>query len=128
MHLFMLLKTGQEQKVAIRWLVHGFSDKEPQGFVTKGFRCAHYDGYQLQFEFMKEFILQSNYNPHRELCQLVYPLPIQLAERYQNYVKRVENNLKITVLQFSSRKIKPFVKPVSILSITPIQKIYGFTA
>lgn len=107
----------------------GFSDKEPQGFVTKGFDAPTMMVTNCSFEFMKEFILQSNYNPHVELCQYDVPITDTIVERYKNYVKRVENNLKITVHEFtSSRKIKPFVKPVFNLINNTYQKIYGFTA
>ena len=107
----------------------GFSDKEPQGFLTKGFDAPTMMVTNCSFEFMKEFILQNNYNPYVELCQYDVPITDTIVERYKNYVKRVENNLKITVHEFtSSRKIKPFVKPVFNLINNTYQKIYGFTA
>lgn len=107
----------------------GFSDKEPQGFVTKGFDEPTMMVTSCNFKFMKDFILANGYDHYVELCQYDVPLSEELIERYKNFTRRVENNLKIKVHEFTStRSIRRFVRPVFKLINNTYQEIYGFTS
>jgi len=77
-----------------------FSDKEPQGFLTKGFE--------------EKAMLVTN--------------PAQILNRYKNFNERVSKNLKIKTVEFTSTKaVKPYVKPVFDLINKTYTEIYGFT-
>lgn len=107
----------------------GFSDKEPQGFVTKGFNQPTMMVTNCSYAFMKEYILKNKYNPYVELCQYNVPLTRNIEQRYQKFTQRVEQNQKITVHEFTStNKVKKFVRPVFELINKTYQEIYGFTS
>lgn len=107
----------------------GFSDKEPQGFVTKGFDAPTMMVTNCSYEFMKHFILENNYDPYVELCEYDVPLTPEVADRYKKFTQRVEQNHKIVVHEFTStRQVKKFVRPVFNLINETYKNIYGFTA
>ncbi len=106
----------------------GFSDKEPQGFVTKGFDEPTMLVTNCSFRFMKEYIEENDYRPYVELCQYDLPISSAIIERYQKFAHRVERNHQITVNEFTNTKsIKPFIKPVFELINRIYTEIYGFT-
>lgn len=107
----------------------GFSDKEPQGFLTKGFDEPSMIVTNCSFSFMKEFIEDNGYNRFVELCQYDVPIVPTIVDRFQKYAERVRRNLKLQVLEFTStRKVKPFVRPVFELINRTYEEIYGFTS
>ncbi len=106
----------------------GFSDKEPQGFLTKGFDEKTMLVTTCSFEYMQKFVTQSGYEPYVELCQYDVPLDPSILERYQVFATSLPERLKIKVHNFTSTKqIKPFVQPVFDLINSTYTDIYGFT-
>ncbi len=106
----------------------GFSDKEPQGFLTKGFDEKTMLVTNCSFEFMQRFVRQSGYEPYVELCQYDVPLSESILERYQMFATSLPERLKVTVHDFERIKdIKPFVRPVFELINSTYTDIYGFT-
>lgn len=106
----------------------GFSDKEPQGFLTSGFDAPTMMVTNCSFEYMKDFIEQKQYHPFVVLCQYDVPLTEKILERYLRFTNRVANNLNVKVLEFTKTKdIKPFVQSVFDLINTTYTDIYGFT-
>lgn len=106
----------------------GFSDKEPQGFLTSGFDEPTMMVTNCSFEFMKDFIEQKKYKPLVVLYQYDVPLTEKILDRYLRFTKRVENNLKVKILEFTKIKdIKPYVQSVFDLINTTYTDIYGFT-
>lgn len=106
----------------------GFSDKEPQGFLTSGFDQETMMVTNCNFRYMTEYILQSNYHSLVELCQYNLPLTNNILRRYQAFTKRVENNLKANILEFTKTKeIKPYIQAVFDLINSTYTEIYGFT-
>ena len=91
----------------------GFSDKEPQGFLTKGFTEPHMMVTNHSFPFMVDFISEKGYRPYVELCQYEVPLNKELPIKYEKFADRVIRQLDIQVLEFKSTKqIKQYVKPI----------------
>lgn len=106
----------------------GFSDKEPQGFLSAGFNEPTMIVTNCSFKFMKDFIVMAQYQPYVELCQYEVPISAAVTDRYRNFVHRVKNNLRLKVIDFTSRRqVKPFVRPVFELINTTYGHIYGFT-
>ncbi len=106
----------------------GFSDKEPQGFVTEGYDEKTMLVTYCNFEFMHKFILQSGYESYIKLCQYDVPLTEKILERYKIFATSLPERLGITVHQFTKTKeIKPYVRPIFELINTTYTDIYGFT-
>lgn len=107
----------------------GFSDKEPQGFLTAGFNEPTMIVTNCSFSFMKDYILTNGYDPYVELCQYDVPIAAAVINRYEVFTQRIENNLKLKVHEFNSTaSVKPFVKPVFKLINRTYEEIYGFTS
>ncbi|MDY3548812.1 hypothetical protein PG291_09385 [Riemerella anatipestifer] len=107
----------------------GFSDKEPQGFLTKGFSEPTMMITNSSFEYMSRMILALGYSSFVELCQYDVPLTSKITERYEAFTERIQSRMNITVHQFTSTKqVKPFVKSVFNLINATYQEIYGFTS
>ncbi len=105
-----------------------FSDKEPQGFLTKGFEEKAMMVTNHSFPFMVDFIQENGYKSYVELVQYDVPLTSEILDRYKNFTKRVEQNLKIKSVEFTSTKqVRPYVKPVFDLINRTYHEIYGFT-
>lgn len=105
-----------------------FSDKEPQGFLTKGFNDETMIVTNCSEEFMVKFIQQNQYLPHIELYQYELVLNSSLVERYKPFSERVQRNNQIVVHEFSKTKqVRPFIKPVFELINKTYKDIYGFT-
>ncbi|WKS95487.1 hypothetical protein [Riemerella columbina] len=107
----------------------GFSDKEPQGFLTKGYEEPTMMITNASFPYMKEMILKRRYAPFVELCQYDVPLSSQITKRYEAFTQRLLNRGAVKVHEFTKTKqVKPFVRPVFELINATYQEIYGFTS
>jgi len=106
-----------------------FSDKEPQGFLIKGFDSETMMITNCSFSFMVDYIEDNGYSPHVDLCQYEVPLTTDITERYKPYARRVEKHNSITIHEFTSTKaIRPFIKPAFDLINKTYQDIYGFSS
>lgn len=106
----------------------GFSDKEPQGFLTYGFDEPTMMVTNCSFKYMKDFIEQNDFESFVELCEYDVPLTHKILDRYQRFTQRVENNQKVKVLEFTKTKqVKPYIQGVFDLINTTYTDIYGFT-
>lgn len=107
----------------------GFSDKEPQGFLIKGFNEPTMMVTNSSLPYMKIFIEQESFSPLVKLCEYDVPIDNQIIERYEKFAQRVKRNLKVKVHNFTKTKdIKPFVSSVFDLINESYQEIYGFTS
>jgi hypothetical protein len=106
----------------------GFSDKEPQGFVIKGFNSETMLQTNCTFPFMVDFIEANGYIPHVDLCQYELPIIEGMTERYKIFAKRVESKNSIVIQEFNTtRAVRPFIVPVFNLINKTYQDIYGFS-
>lgn len=106
----------------------GFSDKEPQGFLTDGFDEKTMMVTNCSFSFMKRFVEQKHFQPFVTLYQYEVPLNKALVARYLPITDRVLRNLNVRVVEFrSTRAIRPYVQRVFNLINSTYTDIYGFT-
>ncbi len=105
----------------------GFSDKEPQGFLTKGYDERSMLVTTCSFEFMQDYVRKSGYEPYVELCQYDVPLVENMLDRYKLFETSLPERLKIKVHNFTSTKdIKPYVQEIFNLINNTYTDIYGF--
>lgn len=105
----------------------GFSDKEPQGFVTEGFDAPSMMITSQSPEFMQKMIRQEGFSPMVELYQYEIPLKDAHLQRYHHFAQRIQERFGLTVHEFTqTRQVKPFVQPVFRLINQTYQQIYGF--
>src|SRR5690606_31455508 len=106
----------------------GFSDKEPQGFLTKGFEEKTMMVTNHSFQYMKKIIERAGFSSFVELCQYEVPLSRAILQRYEPITERVMRNLQIKVQEFrNTKEIQPFVQRVFQLINRTYTDIYGFT-
>lgn len=106
----------------------GFSDKEPQGFLTYGFHEKTMMVTNCSFDYMKTYSENAGLKPFVTLCQYEVPLKKESILRYEPITQRVLRNLDVQVKEFTStREIKPFVQGVFDLINSTYTDIYGFT-
>lgn len=106
----------------------GFSDKEPQGFLLKGFDEPQMPVTNHSFPFMVDFITRQGYKPYIELCQYEVPLSQEMVNRYDIFAQRVLQQHQISIKEFKHiREVKPYVKSVFELINSTYTDIYGFT-
>lgn len=107
----------------------GFSDKDPQGFVVKGFKEPTMMVTNCNWSFMPEYIMANGYEGHIDLCQYEVPISEAIVNRYHPLAARVEKHNQITVHDFTSiRAIRPYIDSVFALINKTYKEIYGFSA
>ena len=106
----------------------GFSDKEPQGFVTMGHNEKSMLVTNCNFKYMVDFIEEQRFEAFVKLCQYDVPLTEKIIHRYLPFAERVKRNLQVKVHEFNkSSEIKPYVQKVFQLINKTYNKIYGFS-
>lgn len=106
----------------------GFSDKEPQGFVTKGFDEPTMFVTNCTYPYMKEFIEENQFNSFVKLHEYEVPIDDQIKTRYEKFIERVARNHQVKLLEFKKGKqVKPYVSGVFALINKTYKEIYGFT-
>ncbi|WP_172915394.1 hypothetical protein [Capnocytophaga canimorsus] len=105
----------------------GFSDKEPQGFLTQGFTEPTMLITNCSFEYMKIFIEKASFESFVRLYQYQVPLTQNVLERYQKFTQRVEARQNINVHEFTQTgQVRPFIAGVFELINNSYKDIYGF--
>lgn len=106
----------------------GFSDKDPQGFLTEGFDQQTMMVTNCSFPYMNRFIQELDYLPHTVLVEYKLALTDQMMGRIAPFAERAARNPNVRLLTFtSSRQIKPYIRPVFDLINRTYQNIYGFS-
>ncbi len=106
----------------------GFTDKEPQGFLMKGYNKPTMLVTNCSYPFMQQYIQEAGYTTHVQLCQYEVPITHELAERYKKFAALIQNRLNIRVIEFCSvKEVRPYIKAVFELINKTYQEIYGFT-
>lgn len=105
-----------------------FSDKEPQGFLTKGFDEPTMMVTNCNLPFMSAFVQRELYEPYVSLYEYEVPIRQDIVERYIPYAQRVERYNTIEVHEFTStREVKKYIKPIFDLINKTYRNIYGFS-
>ncbi len=106
----------------------GFSDKDPQGFLTKGFDQQTMIVTNCSFPYMDRFINEMGYVPHTGLVEYKLPLTDQMMGRITPFAERASRNPNFKLHTFTStREIKPYIRPVFELINRTYKNIYGFS-
>lgn len=106
----------------------GFSDKEPQGFLTSGFDEPTMMVTNCSLPFMKDFIQENQYQSFVELCQYDVSIKEEIVDTYRKFAERILKNKHFQVREFTKTKeITPYVQSVFRLINSTYTKIYGFT-
>jgi len=106
----------------------GFSDKDPQGFLTDGFDQQTMMVTNCSFPYMNRFIQDLGYVPHTVLVEYKLPLTDQMMERIAPFAERASRNPTFMLHTFTStRQIKPYIRPVFDLINRTYKNIYGFS-
>jgi hypothetical protein len=105
-----------------------FSDKDPQGFLIKGFEEPVVIASNWNLPYLPEHFNSISYE--KEVDLVVYKVPIQeeLPDFYVKIAERFENrNNELKVLEFTKRsQVKPYIRPVLKLANKTFKDIYGF--
>ncbi len=106
----------------------GFSDKEPQGFVTEGFDEQTMMFANGNLPFMPEMMKRYNFNEFIRLVQYKIPINIKIIEQIAPFSQRAMRSGRFKIQEFTRTKdIKPFIRPVFDLINDTYAPIYGFS-
>ncbi|MCK0205354.1 hypothetical protein [Ornithobacterium rhinotracheale] len=105
----------------------GFSDKEPQGFVVKGFAEPSMMVTANNPAYLPQFIEKMEFEPFVRLMEYDVPLKANVVERFGRFTQLLLDKHKLTLHEFKrTREVKPFVSSVFDLINETYQNIYGF--
>jgi hypothetical protein len=106
----------------------GFSDKDPQGFLTEGYKETVVIASNCNFPYMVELTENYGFMPKENL--VVYKIPVpevqpaiitKIEERYR------QRNTDLKVVEFTSRRsVKPYIHRALGLVNQTFNEIYGF--
>lgn len=107
----------------------GFSDKDPQGFLTEGFDEPSVISTVCNYPFMVEFMGRSGFEKKTDLVVYHVVVPDEIPEFYQKIHQRaLNNNEGINIINFKSkRKLKKYVRPILELMNETFKDIYAFS-
>lgn len=107
----------------------GFSDKDPQGFLTQGFDQQTMFMTNCSFEYMKQFVEQMGFTPHTKLVEYKLNISAQLQNRFEPFVIRAQNNTTFRLKHFNNIfQIKPYIRPIFGLMNRTYTDIYGYSS
>lgn len=106
----------------------GFSDKDPQGYLTDGFDQPVVIAAHANFPYIVEFLKEAGYSKEVDLVVYKVPVPEEDPDFYKKISERtIRNNPDLRLLEFARRKnIRPFVVPVLELLNRTFKDIFGF--
>lgn len=105
----------------------GFSDKDPQGFLTEGFDYPPFMTSATNSAYMPELMESEGYEKKVDLVNYLAEMPKELPMVYQKVLTRLANNTEFKIIEFTSKKeLKPYVIPVLELMNETFMEIYGF--
>ena len=108
----------------------GFSDKDPQGFMIKGFDQPIVIASNANFPYMPKFLERLGYKKKVDLVVYQIKVPDKIPELYQRLYDRVMERFKdkIKVYEFRTRReLKPWIKPALRLLNETFKDIYAFS-
>lgn len=106
----------------------GFSDKDPQGFLTEGYDEPVVIASNCNFPFMVELTEKYGFEPKENL--VVYKIPV--PEEQPAIITRIEERYRqrdsgLKVVEFTSRRsVKPYIHRALGLVNQTFNEIYGF--
>ena len=106
---------------------YGFSDKDPQGFLIKGFEHLPILDSACNQPYMIDLITREGFT--KEIDCRIYKMDISngLPDVYARIAQRIEQKPDYQILEFSSRRqLKPYIVPVLRLLNETYNHLYGF--
>jgi GNAT superfamily N-acetyltransferase len=105
-----------------------FSDKDPQGFLIRGYNEPVVIASHCNFEYMIGHLEALGYTKDIDLMVYKIQLPRETPELYTRITERtMKNNPGIRLLEFTRRRdLKPWIRPIFTLINETFTRIYGF--
>jgi hypothetical protein len=105
----------------------GFTDRDIQGFLIKGFEHEPVVDSACNFEFMPELMVSEGYEKEIDCLISRFPLSTELPEIYQRVFERITSRKDFEFLEFTKRKpMKKYIVPVLRMVNESFKDIYGF--
>jgi hypothetical protein len=104
----------------------GFSDKDPQGLLIKGFdvRAAIVAPYNEPYYI--DLVENEGYTKEVDLFEYKIPVPEKIPEFYQRIYERVSRNNDLQFIPLKNKKsLKPYIMPIMRLINETFRDIYG---
>lgn len=106
----------------------GFSDKEPQGFVVKGFTEPSMMVTANNPAYLPQFIEKMQFEPFVRLMEYDVPLTPHVVARFERLSNVLIKKHSLTLHEFKrTQEITPFISSVFDLINETYQHIYGFS-
>lgn len=106
----------------------GFSEKDPQGFMIKGFDELPVIATSCNLPYMPRFTEKKGYGKKMDCFDFLIDLKEGgIPAHYSRIYERVKRNTRFQLLEFESRKaLRPYVVPVFELVNEAYKDIFGF--
>ncbi len=105
-----------------------FSDKDPQGFMVKGFNNPIVIATNGNFEYMIKMLENEGYLKKIDCVVYKVPVPNEIPDFYKSIYERVTKKNNISIIEFTKRsEIKPYIRPVFQLINETFTDIYAFS-
>jgi len=92
---------------------YGFSDQDPEGWITEGFENRATIATYYNYAFMLRFIEAEGYTKDIDYFVYKVPVPKQLPEFYVKIYERIQRKGQFTILEFTKRKeLRPWIIPL----------------
>ncbi|MBS3818314.1 hypothetical protein KGY73_02255 [bacterium] len=109
---------------------YGFTDQDPEGFLTEGFENRATVATYYNYEWMPRFVEKQGYTKDADYYVYKLRVPEVIPEFYQRIYQRVQRKGQFEVLEFSKKRdLKPWIVPVLSLmnECYTRSNIYGYT-
>ena len=105
----------------------GFSDKEPQGYLTEGFDEPAVIAANCNYKYQVDLLRNEGFVPEINLVSYKVAIPHTTPPIYQRVLPRLEKlNSEFRMVEFTSRwKLRKYIRPVLHLTNRTFQVIYG---
>jgi hypothetical protein len=105
----------------------GFSDKDPQGFMTEGFDKPMVVATNCSLPFMPQLIEQCGYTQEVDLVSYRLDIPDGIPQIYNAIYQRAKTNGGFVMKEFTTKKeLRKYIRPVFQLINETYAEIYGF--
>ncbi len=106
----------------------GFSDKDPQGWLTEGYDQPTAIATNCNYPYMNVLLEGLEFSKEIDLVVYRIPIPDEIPEFYKSIYKRfTSRDNGLTLKEFSSRgQVKPYIRKVLTLLNETFMGIYGF--
>lgn len=106
---------------------YGFSDKEPQGFLTDGYDELPVIATATNEKYLVDHIIDLGFEPHIKFVNYRVPVPEVIPEFYEKISDRIVRNGTFKLVEFTSKKeLRPLALSVFQLVNITYNQLFGF--